>query len=611
MKPLARVVLLILVAGCAGYSARGDTPSLPASSGGVVSSASPEATLAGVEVLDDGGNAVDAAVAVAFALAVTEPAMSGLGAGMQMLVQAPGKPAFVINGTSFAPAATPSVVSNPDSTLSGHRLTTIPTAVATLDYAFRTHGSSAISWARVVAPAVRYAARGFEIGPFRAKVYARHAADLGGSASARELFLMPGGAAPAAGDTLRQPALARTLARIASGGADAFYRGDIAREIAADMAGNGGWITQADLARVTVREHAALRSTYRGYDVATVGLPASGWVVLQALNVLEQSAPADLAPQRSTRPERVVEALLAAHTSRRDNPILDLVNFEREAAQRISKDEAARVLRQLRERVRQTPAGQAPDTSSSGETTHFTVVDANGMIVSVTASINAYFGARVATPTLGFLYNDYMREFELDRPDHPYAIGPGRMPFSSMSASVVSRDGVPVMGVGSPGSARIISAVTQVIQLWVDDARDIAGAVAAPRWHVQPPRSLYIEDSAAAATHARALEQRFGLRLQHPADDLASGGRNPYFGGVHAVAWERGRWVGAADPRRDGAVGRSSRVPPGHAALRPPGIAEVAGFLMTADELLRLDPPGRSTELGRRRPDAGTLVLAH
>src|SRR5688572_4718593 len=462
MNVRRHVVLLLLVAGCSAHTADGDTPVLPATTGGVVSSASPEATRAGVEILDDGGNAIDAAVAVAFALSVTEPAMSGLGAGMQMVVQSPGKPAFVINGTSFAPAATPSVVSNPDSTLSGHRLTTIPTAVATLDYAFRTHGSGAVSWKRVVLPAVGFAARGFEVGTFRARVYARHEADLRASASARELFLMPEGVAPAWGDTLRQPVLARTLARIASGGADAFYRGDIAREIAADMAANGGWITLADLARVTgPREHAALRSTYRGYDVATVGLPASGWVVLQALDVLEQSPPADLAltPHGKTRAERVVEALLAAHTSRRDNPILDLVNFEREAAQRISKDEAARVLRQLRERDRQARDGESPDSTLSGETTHFTVVDANGMIVAVTASINAYFGARVATPTLGFLYNDYMRELELDRPDHPYAIGPGRMPFSSMSASIVSRHGVPVMGVGSPGSARIISAV--------------------------------------------------------------------------------------------------------------------------------------------------------
>jgi gamma-glutamyltranspeptidase/glutathione hydrolase len=142
-----------------------------------------------------------------------------------------------------------------------------------------------------------------------------------------------------------------------------------------------------------------------------------------------------------------VEALLAAHTSRRDNPIVDLVNFEREAMQRISKDEAARVLRQVRERRPTEGAEDSYDSSTSGETTHFTVVDASGMIVSVTTSINAYFGARVATPTLGFLYNDYMRELVLDRPEHPYAIGPGRMPFSSMSASIVSRGGVPVMGV--------------------------------------------------------------------------------------------------------------------------------------------------------------------
>jgi gamma-glutamyltranspeptidase/glutathione hydrolase len=101
--------------------------------------------------------------------------------------------------------------------------------------------------------------------------------------------------------------------------------------------------------------------------------------------------------------------------------------------------------------------------------------------------------------------------------------------------------------------------VTQVIQLWIDGGRDIGSAVAAQRWHVQPPRSLYIEDSTASSAHAGYLEQRFGLRLQRPAEDLASGGRNPYFGGVHAVAWEEGRWVGAADPRRDGAVGRAAR----------------------------------------------------
>src|SRR5688572_12703504 len=191
MKVLRHVAVLLLVAGCGGYSARSDTPVLPATTGGVVSSASPEATRAGVEILDDGGNAVDAAVAVAFALAVTEPAMSGLGAGMQMLVQSPGKPAIVINGTSFAPAATPTVMSNPDSTLHGHRVTTIPTAVATLDYALRTHGSGAVGWARVIAPAIRHAERGFEVGPFRAKVYARHKGDLGASASARALFLEP------------------------------------------------------------------------------------------------------------------------------------------------------------------------------------------------------------------------------------------------------------------------------------------------------------------------------------------------------------------------------------------------------------------------------------
>ncbi len=527
---------------------------------GVVASASPEATQAGVEILNAGGNAIDAAIAVGFALAVTEPAMSGLGAGIQMIIQAPGREPYVINGTSLAPAATPTAIGNPDSVLQGHRATTIPMTVATLDHALRTHGSGNISWARAMAPAIRQARDGFVVGEFRARVFARHQADLAASPTARALFLKPDGTAPTVGDTVRQPVLARTLARIAQDGAETFYRGSMALEIAGDMAANGGWITLEDLEAVRgPRELAAIQSSYRGFDIASLGSPAAGWVVLQALNVLEQSPADELAPGASVRPDRLVEALLIAHTSRRDNPIIELPNLRIEAGRRIAKSEARRLLEALRSRFGGGPARPAEpsDSAGGGETTHYTVVDGAGMIVSVTTSINGYFGAQVATPTLGFLYNDYMREFELARPDHPFAIGPGRMPYSSMSASIVSRAGVPVLGLGSPGSARIISAVTQVIQLWVDGEGKIQEAVAMPRYHVQPPGSLYIEDPA-AVTAAFALESKFGLRLRQPPSDLVTNGRNAYFGGVHAVALEDGRWVGAADPRRDGTVGRAS-----------------------------------------------------
>ena len=174
------------------------------------------------------------------------------------------------------------------------------------------------------------------------------------------------------------------------------------------------------------------------------------------------------------------------------------------------------------------------------------------MAVAVTTSINSYFGAWVAAKDLGFFYNDYMKEFEAGNLSHPFALRPGAMPYSSMSATIAARDGRPILAVGSPGSARIISAVSQVTQRWLD-GQPLAEAVAAPRLHVMPPDRLYIEN-ATDAEASSSWRDHYLLKLQRLATDLITHGRNAYFGGVHAVAFEAGQWTGAADPRRDGAV---------------------------------------------------------
>jgi len=521
--------------------------------GGAISAASPEATGAGIEMLLAGGNAVDAAVAVAFALGVTEPAMSGLGAGIQMLVYRPEREPLVINGTSFAPSATPRDTAGVGP-ITGHRLTTIPTSVRTLEFAWREFGSGKIAWADLLAPAIRYAESGFVVGTFRAKVWARHQRDLAESPSARPLFLHQDGSPPTEGELWQQPVLARTLRRIAEGGAAEFYQGGIAREIAADMAAQGGWITFDDLSSLPeppVQE--ALHSTYRSYDIFTVAPPASGWVVQQILNLLELSPPESLAPESAERTNRLVEALTIGHTSRRANPIRDMIQYAPEVTERTDKATAVRLMEEFRAAAAGT--GDPETDTGRGETTHFSVVDGSGMAVAVTTSINAYFGARVVTPSLGFLYNDYMREFQLDDPEHPFALRPGGMPSSSMSATVLAQDGQAVLAVGSPGSARIISAVSQVIQRWVDGGHDIVGSVAAPRLHVVPPFALYVEDPDLASSAGPGFES-LGYRVSHPADDLTLRGLNAYFGGVHAVAREGDRWVGAADPRRDGLARR-------------------------------------------------------
>jgi gamma-glutamyltranspeptidase/glutathione hydrolase len=508
---------------------------------GVVSAASPEAAAAGREVLERGGNAVDAAVAVAFSLGVTEPAMSGLGAGIQILLQAPGRDPLVINGTSLAPAKIPAGATARD--LTAHRATTVPSSVRTLDHAWRRHGSGRLSWADLLAPAIRSAEEGFVLGPFRHKVLERTAAALRIHPSGAALMLNPDGSVPAAGSVWRQPVLARTLRRLALHGAADFYQGEIAREIAVDMAAHGGWITAEDLARLPEpREQPALRGSYRGWNVATLAPPASGWVVLQILNVLEHSDPAELAPGSPTRDDRLVEALAIGHTSNQRSPVHDMADPVAESAGRISKETATELLTAAR-------------TRNPGETTHFSVVDRNGLAVAVTTSINNYYGARVASPSLGFLYNDYMLEFVLDDPAHPFALRGGAQPFSSMSALILSRDGVPHMAVGSPGSARIISAVSQVVQLWADGQSRISGAVAAPRWHLIPPDRLYSEGQPTGWRERFAPQ---GWNFPEVPADLALNGLNAYFGGVHAVAWEDGRWAGAADPRRDGTVETAS-----------------------------------------------------
>jgi gamma-glutamyltranspeptidase/glutathione hydrolase len=535
-----RTVLALVLAGAFLGPAGPGAGSIRAAPG-VVSAASPEAAAAGREVLERGGNAIDAAVAIAFSLGVTEPAMSGLGAGIQILLQAPGREPLVINGTSLAPAKIPAGVTTRD--LTAHRATTVPSSVRTLDYAWRRHGSGRLGWADLLAPAIRSAEEGFVLGPFRHKVLLRTAASLRSHPSGAALMLSPDGSVPAAGTLWRQPVLARTLRRLAAHGAADFYHGEIAREIAADMAANGGWITAEDLARLPEpREQPALRGTYRGWEVATLAPPASGWVVLQILNALEQSAPAELAPGSPTRDDRLVEALAIGHTSNQRSPVHDMADPVAESAGRISKETAAELLAAARAR-------------NPGETTHFSIVDQDGLAVAVTTSINNYYGAQVASPALGFLYNDYMHEFVLDDPTHPFALRGGARPFSSMSALILSLDGIPRMAVGSPGSARIISAVSQVVQLWADGQRDIAGAVAMPRWHLIPPDRLYSEGQSAG------WREHFGPRSWRFPDvptDLALGGLNAYFGGVHAIAWENDRWTGAADPRRDGGVETAS-----------------------------------------------------
>ncbi len=541
---LFHLVLFLALLATACKDGQEHSPPFPV---GVVTAASPEASEAGQLILEKGGNAVDAAVAVAFALGVTEPAMSGLGGGTQVLLALPGEEPIAINGSTYAPAATPADATAED--LTYHCRSTIPSTVRVLDYLWRKYGSGRITWRQLLAPAIRYADRGFAVGTFRHQVYRRYAASLQDSPHATEFFLLPDGTIPAPGDTLRQPVLARTLRRLAEEGPMDFYQGKMAEQIATDMAMNGGWITLEDLRQFPEPEVLpALHSTYRGYDVYTQPPPCGGWTVLLMLHLLEQLPETSLAP--GAVPERLlalVRALDAGHQDRSEAPVTNLLDYQAEVAQKLDKAYAKKLLDayQIEEKIK-APA------ATEGETTHFSVVDAEGMAVAVTASINAYFGAKAASPQLGFLYNTYMDDFELGDPDHPFAIRPGAMAYSSMSPTMVQENGETVLVLGSPGSKRIISTVAQLTQRWIDGERDIATLVAAPRVHVINGK-VYLEDMKMPAAWRQQI-RRTGYEIAFPSYELTQNGLNAYFGGVHAIARENGRWHGAADPRRDGRV---------------------------------------------------------
>ena len=502
----------------------------------MVSAATPEAAEAGRIILEQGGNAIDAAVAISFALAVTEPAMSGLGGGTQLIVAPADSSPFSINGTTYSPSIVPSPL--PEK-LEYHHRTTIPSTVRVLGFAWERYGSGNISWAQLLEPAIGYAEEGFVIGEFRHLVYKKYESALKGGIHT-DFFLMPDGNIPAWGDTLRQPVLAKTLKLLAEKGANEFYQGEMAEQIAADMQQSGGWVSLSDLNDFPEPQvYPSLNISYRQYEVYSQPPPCGGWAVLLGLKLLENYTVEELMNDDKRLPI-LQEVLSSAHQERKDHFIHDLESYQGEIDARLNKVNIQRVFSAGKNTFLQ---------SESGETTHFSVMDREGMMVGVTASINAYFGAKAAHPELGFLYNSYMDDFDssVDQ-DHPFAFGGSKMAYSSMSPTVIKKNGENVMVLGSPGSKRIISAVIQLSQQWMDEQTDLEELLAKPRVHAHFG-DVWLEDVDGALVSQLRKE---GYKLRFPTYDLRKGSLNAYFGGVHAIAKGKDDWEVAADPRRDG-----------------------------------------------------------
>jgi gamma-glutamyltranspeptidase/glutathione hydrolase len=486
-------------------------------------------------MLAQGGNAVDAAVAAAFALAVTEPSQSGLGGRTHVLIRTPDGRFAGLDGWTEVPATLVTALTGESDTVYGYATIAVPGTVGALTLLQRQHGS--LSLGEVMAPAIGLAEHGFPLSPGEASRIQAAAQRLRQFPGSRRAFLKPGGDPYTAGEGFAQPDLARVLRAIAAGGDSAFYQGWIADSIAADMARHGGSVRRQDLARYRPDEARIVRGSYRGYDLVGTYLPASGVTVIEALQILENF---DLAGRTGTAlwASLVSQALLASFVDRAESQRLPP---EPEAAKLTSKEWAARKAKTLR-------AGRTgPSGFDADHTTHLSEVDRNGMVVALTQSLGPNLGSKVVTPGLGFLYAATMGYLP--------AGAPGERPFSSQAPVMVLRAGRPAYVTGGGGGRRIVSASVQVLSRLIDQQLPLVQALAAPRLHPTDDR-LILEhrDRAAWPPAVRDSLRTLGFTL-------GSNGDGAYFARLHAIAWDAAsqRWVAAADDRWFGAAAGLTR----------------------------------------------------
>jgi gamma-glutamyltranspeptidase/glutathione hydrolase len=530
---------------------------------GMVASTSSIASQVGVDILKRGGNAVDAAIAVAFAEAVTHPAAGNLGGGGFMMIRLRNGKATAIDYREMGPAAANrnvyldkdgNLIKGEGSSTVGYRAAGVPGTVRGMELALKKYGSGKMTWAQLTEPARRLAAEGFPLSHSYASNLRNNNGLLAPYEDSKRIFLN-NGKFYKDGDILRQPELAATFARLQKYGPNEFYEGQTARLIAADMKRHNGLMTLADLKNYVAKEREPLRSTYRGYEVISMPPPSSGGAVLiEMLNILEGYDLKPLGWSSSERYHLMTEAMRRAFADRAafmgdtdfvKVPIAGMIDKKYAAGLRSTIDtDHASTSAQVR-------AGKPPGYESE-ETTHFTVVDKDGNAVANTYTLNGGYGSGVTAKGTGVLLNNEMDDFAA-KPGTPNAYGliqgennavaARKRPLSAMTPTFVLRkDGSLWFAVGSPGGPTIINTVLQVITDIVDYDMNIQQAIDAPRIHHQwLPDELVYEPYGLSADTRRALESRGHVLVTKPR----------YMGDAEGIMIEEktGVRLGASDPR--------------------------------------------------------------
>jgi len=523
---------------------------------GLVVAANPLAAEAGLEMLKSGGNAVDAVVATAFALNAAEPFASGIGGGGFMVIYlARAQKATVINYREKAPqGASPTMFSDKGEEEGMWREATglavaVPGALAGWDLALRKYGT--VSLAKAAARAVEIADKGYAVSQTFSSInkdeYERLALNLGEGSC-----YLNGGLPYEPGDIFRNPDLARTFQLITAKGIDEFYRGDIARRIVAAVQAKGGIMTLEDLAAYKAEEVRPLRGTYKNYTLVTAPPPASGGLhLIQLLNIVENWLVKDWGHNSPRTIHHLSEALRFIFADRErylGDPEFVSVPVNR----LLSKEYAAAIAsRILPDRPLDSyPYGKFEETTTKqGNTTHLCVVDREGNIVSLTQSINDFFGTGIVPEDTGFLLNNQMADFSSDL-GSANAPAPAHRPVSSMSPLIIFKDGRPLLVLGSPGGTRIFSSLAQIILNVTEFGLSLDEAIEAPRFFsysaAGKPRPISVESRLSEATIQELQKIGHEVRVREAYDK--------YFGGAQGImVFPRKRIMfGGADSRRDG-----------------------------------------------------------
>ncbi|WP_219894815.1 gamma-glutamyltransferase [Aquisediminimonas profunda] len=529
MKTMKLALVAFLVLSLGMQTARAAAPAPVSAEHGMVVSAHRLASDAGVEVLRKGGNAVDAAIAVAYALAVTFPEAGNIGGGGFMTIRLhDGRQTFIDFRETAPQAATASMYQDangnviPGLSTRGYRAVAIPGTVAGLELARTRYGSR--PRAALMAAAIRLARDGFVLDHGDAQFLNEGAADFAKDGPSARIF-MKNGRPWQKGDTFVQADLARMLQAISTKGAPAFYRGEIAQRIIAASRAHGGIMTLADFAAYRAVERKPVECDYRGYHIVSAPLPSSGGVVIcETLNILSGYPLGALGFHSAQGVHYMTEALRRAYHDRNVN--LGDPDFVKVDVDRLVSADYAATLRAgiAADKATSSLSLGLPGSGHEGKnTTHFSIVDAHGNAVSLTYTLNDWFGARVTPAGTGILLNDEMDDFS-SKPGAPNmyglvegvnnAIAPGKRPLSSMSPTIVSRDGKLVMVVGTPGGSRIPTGVLQVMINILDHGMTVTEAVNAPRIHAQwLPDVIYYEAHALSADTMESLTAR-GHKLE-------------------------------------------------------------------------------------------------